>query len=91
MAISFNETASVLTQKSTAPSLSVISSSATAEVECIISFKCWSCHAGCTLDLREVQKDRLSIRLNEVKASDLKEKKYFVKCSSCSKFNTVKG
>ena len=54
-----------------------------------IVFTCWSCQADCNLDLDEIQKVRLEYKLMLVKPNNEKPRKYFVKCSSCARFNSV--
>ncbi len=54
-----------------------------------VGFSCWSCKAHCDVDLEEIQKDRVEIKYDVVTPNPRKPRKYFIKCSSCARFNSV--
>lgn len=57
----------------------------------MIRFHCWNCSSDAEMNLADVQKERVAKRLSEVKpASEGEPKKYFVRCPSCSKWNTIR-
>lgn len=57
----------------------------------MIRFHCWNCSSDCELNLADVQKERVANNFSAVKpTTDGTPKKYFVRCTSCSKWNTIR-
>jgi ribosomal protein L44E len=54
-----------------------------------VAFTCWNCKTHSEADLEEVQQDRLSISYGVITPDPNQKKRYFLRCSSCQRFNSV--
>ena len=56
----------------------------------LVEFTCFDCGAGNAVGLDEIQKERLAIRYHDVKIMRKETEVYYLACTSCKRFNSLK-
>jgi hypothetical protein len=54
-----------------------------------VEFTCWNCKTAQSVNIREVQKDRLDADYLEITPQPENPQRYHIRCPACAKFNTV--